>query len=270
MANLPPCDVDISVQRPSSRSTERERERPIDRVEQREREHVGERVERKNHKKETKQVSFCFLGLVSLVSRGAREAGGKSGFWNWELGAWTIEDVALSGGHDLGQARPSHTAGCHAPAAAATCRTLHSQKLRHRRCCHSRCRHKPAAWPCYACMPVDLWTPSAASASLSVLSRVLGHPLCTSRELKMRRHQRQRATSVIGTRQSLGRRVVATVNSQQLTSLHIHMYLLQIHTTSIYKYRYNILYITSYIYYSSLAYSLEIRNTISRVSIIEK
>lgn len=126
---------------------------------------MGERVERKNHKKETKQVSFCFLGLVSLVSRGTREAGGKSGFGNWELGAWTIEDVALSGGHDLGQARPSHTAGCHAPAAATTCRTLHSQKLRHRRCCHSRCRHKPAAWPCYACMPVDLWTPSICSVS---------------------------------------------------------------------------------------------------------
>lgn len=66
---------------------ERERKKHRQSGTEREREQVGERVERKNHKKETKQVSFCFLGLVSLVSRGTREAGGKSGFGNWELGA---------------------------------------------------------------------------------------------------------------------------------------------------------------------------------------
>lgn len=111
--NVPRCDVDVNVQRPSSRSTERtrEREREIE---------CQSRSEEESHKRNEASFVLLFLGLVSFVARGTRElavwigAGGVGLIGILELG---IRHLNYRGRRTVWRPWP-WAAGCHAPAAA--------------------------------------------------------------------------------------------------------------------------------------------------------
>lgn len=65
--NVPRCDVDVNVQRPSSkvsRENKRESEREIE---------CQSRSEEESHKRNEASFVLLFLGLVSFVARGTRE-----------------------------------------------------------------------------------------------------------------------------------------------------------------------------------------------------